>query len=140
MLVVPDTIAKVSLLRFEKVPARAADLAALVSWQVRKSAPFPADQAQLSYVPGAEVDGAREFVVTMARRDIVTEYEAVCQDAGVHTGVVDLATFNLVNAVLAAGGPSAGRCAAGEPGARLPDRRDPARRPVDVLPAPRVGW
>jgi Tfp pilus assembly PilM family ATPase len=54
------------------------------------------------------VDGAREFVVTMARRDIVTEYESVCQDAGVHTGVVDLTTFNLVNAVLAAGGPSAG--------------------------------
>ena len=58
--------------------------------------------------PGAEVDGAREFVVTMARRDIVGEYESVCQDAGLHTGVVDLATFNLVNAVLAAGGPSAG--------------------------------
>jgi type IV pilus assembly protein PilM len=108
VLVVPDTIAKVSLLRFEKVPARAADLAALVSWQVRKSAPFPPDQTQLSYVPGAEVDGAREFVVTMARRDIVTEYETVCQDAGVHTGVVDLATFNLVNAVLAAGGPAQG--------------------------------
>jgi len=33
-----------------------------VSWQVRKSAPFPIDQAQISYVPGAEVDGAREFV------------------------------------------------------------------------------
>ena len=55
-----------------------------------------------------EVDGAREFVVIMARRDIVTEYETVCQDAGVHTGVVDLATFNLVNAVLAAGGPAQG--------------------------------
>jgi hypothetical protein len=108
VLVVPDTIAKVSLLRFDKVPSRAADLAALVSWQVRKSAPFPIDAAQMSYVAGAEVDGAREFVVTLARRDIVAEYEAACQDAGLHTGVVDLATFNLVNAVLAADGPSQG--------------------------------
>jgi type IV pilus assembly protein PilM len=108
VLVVPDTIAKVSLLRFESVPPRAPDLAALVSWQVRKTAPFPVDQAQMSYVPGAEVEGAREFVVTLARRDIVAEYESVCQDAGLHTGVVDLATFNLVNAVLAAGGPSQG--------------------------------
>jgi type IV pilus assembly protein PilM len=108
VLVVPDTIAKVSLLRFERVPPRAPDLAALVSWQVRKTAPFPVDQAQMSYVPGAEVEGAREFVVTLARRDIVAEYESVCQDAGLHTGVVDLATFNLVNAVLAAGGPSQG--------------------------------
>jgi len=108
VLVVPDTIAKISLLRFDKVPPRAADLAALVSWQVRKSAPFPIDAAQMSYVAGAEVDGAREFVVTLARRDIVAEYEAACQEAGLHTGVVDLATFNLVNAVLAAGGPSQG--------------------------------
>lgn len=108
VLVVPDTIAKVSLLRFEKVPARPADLAALVSWQVRKSAPFPIDQAQISYVPGAEVDGAREFVVTLARRDIVAEYETACQDAGLHAGVVDLATFNLVNAALAAGESSPG--------------------------------
>jgi type IV pilus assembly protein PilM len=108
VLVVPDTIAKVSLLRFDTVPPRPADLAALVSWQVRKSAPFPADQAQMSYVAGAEVDGGREFVVTLARRDIVAEYENVCQDAGLHAGVVDLATFNLVNAVLAAGGPSHG--------------------------------
>jgi Tfp pilus assembly PilM family ATPase len=57
VLVVPDTIAKVSLLRFDTVPTRAADLAALVSWQVRKSAPFPANQAQLSYVAGGPSHG-----------------------------------------------------------------------------------
>jgi type IV pilus assembly protein PilM len=108
VLVVPDTIAKVSLLRFESVPARAADLTALIAWQVRKSAPFPVDQAQLSYAAAAKVDDGREFVVTLARRDIVAEYEAVCQDAGVHAGVVDLATFNLVNAVLAAQGAGQG--------------------------------
>jgi Tfp pilus assembly PilM family ATPase len=104
VLVVPDTIAKVSLLRFEKVPPRPQDLTALIAWQVRKSAPFPADQAQLTYVPGAIVEGAQEFVVALARRDVVAEYEAVCEDAGLHAGIVDLATFNLVNAVMAAGG------------------------------------
>ena len=40
-LVVPDGAAKVSLVRFEKVPAKAEDLAQLVRWQVRKSVPFP---------------------------------------------------------------------------------------------------
>ena len=39
-LVVPDTSAKVSLIRFEKVPARAQDLDQLIHWQVRKTAPF----------------------------------------------------------------------------------------------------
>ncbi len=38
-LIVPDPIAKVSLVRFEKVPARAQDLDQLIRWQVRKAAP-----------------------------------------------------------------------------------------------------
>ena len=32
-----------------------------------------------------------------ARRDLIAEYEGVCTAAGVHAGVVDLATFNLMN-------------------------------------------
>ena len=41
-LIVPDIVSKVSLVRFETVPARGADLDQLVRWQVRKAAPFPA--------------------------------------------------------------------------------------------------
>ena len=51
-LVVPDPVAKVSLVRFEQVPARAHDLDQLVRWQVRKAAPFPIEEAQVSYVAG----------------------------------------------------------------------------------------
>ena len=40
-LVVPDVVARVSLVRFEQVPSRAQDLDQLVRWQVRKTAPFP---------------------------------------------------------------------------------------------------
>ena len=47
-------------------------------------------------------DGGREFVVVVARRDVVAEYERVCADVGAEAGVVDLATFNLINAALAA--------------------------------------
>jgi len=108
-LVVPDTAAKVSLVRFEKVPARAQDLDQLIRWQVRKAAPFKIDDAQVSWVPGVELPGGgREFLVTMARRDVIEGYEQACESAGVHPGVVDLATFNVVNTVLASGGPAAG--------------------------------
>jgi type IV pilus assembly protein PilM len=101
-LAVPDSIAKVSILRFEKVPERARDLDELVRWQVRKTAPFRVEDAQLSYVPGAKAaDGSTEFVVVMARRDIIREYESVCEQAGAQAGLVDLATFNVINAVLA---------------------------------------
>jgi Tfp pilus assembly PilM family ATPase len=112
-LVIPDLVAKVSLVRFEKVPARASDLDQLVRWQVRKTAPFPIEEAQVSFVPGIEVaagidgSGGQEFVVSLARRAIIEDYEALCAEAGTHAGIVDLATFNVINAVLAAT-PAAG--------------------------------
>jgi type IV pilus assembly protein PilM len=100
-LVVPDLVARVSLVRFEKVPARAQDLDQLIRWQVRKTAPFPIEEAQVSYVPGVTAPDGQEFVVSAARRSIVEEYERMCSDAGAHAGLVDIATFNLVNLVLA---------------------------------------
>jgi type IV pilus assembly protein PilM len=102
-LAIPDSVAKVSLLRFEKVPERVADLDELVKWQVRKAAPFPIEDAQVTYVQGMDTpDGAHEFVVVIARRDIIREYEAVCERAGAQAGIVDLTTFNVINAVLSA--------------------------------------
>jgi hypothetical protein len=53
-------------------------------------------------VPAAQLgDGGREFLVTLARRDIIESYERVCAAAGAHAGIVDLASLNLINAVLA---------------------------------------
>lgn len=104
-LVVPDAVAKVSLVRFDQVPAKAADLEAMLRWNVRKSLPFKADEAQVTYGDGVAVDGGgREFVVAAARRDVIAEYESVCSALGAHAGVVDLATFNLVNLQLATPG------------------------------------
>ena len=103
-LVLPDSVAKVSLIRFEKVPAKVQDLDQLIRWQVRKAAPFRIEDAQVAWQPGIAVPGGgREFLVTVARRDIVSSYERACETAGSHAGLVDLASFNLVNAVLASG-------------------------------------
>jgi Tfp pilus assembly PilM family ATPase len=107
-LVVPDLIAKVSLVRFEKVPPRTQDLDQLVRWQVRKTAPFPIEEAQVTYVPGVLAVDGQEFIVSLARRSVVEEYERLCADAGAHAGIVDLATFNVINAVLAGAGAPAG--------------------------------
>lgn len=98
-LVVPDAVARVSLLPFETVPERQADLDQLIRWQVRKAVPFPIDAAQIAWDRGA----GTEFVVSVSRRDIIEEYEGVCARAGLQAGIVDLATFNQINAVLAAG-------------------------------------
>ena len=103
-LVIPDSAAKISLLRFEKVPA-AKDLDQLIRWQVRKAAPFKPEDAQVSWVPAAAIPGGgREYLVTLARRDVIDSYMQACADAGADAGIVDLASLNLVNAALASGG------------------------------------
>lgn len=105
-LVVPDPVAKVSLLKLEKVPARVADLREIIRWQVRKSAPFPVEQAVLSVCDGGpSPDGGREFVVALSREDIVRQYEQACAMAGAHAGLVDVSTFGLLNNVLASSAP-----------------------------------
>lgn len=105
-LVIPDPAAKVSLIRFEQVPASADDLSELVKWQVRKTAPFPIEQAVVSYTAGGRsADGGQEFVVSVAHADFVAQYEAACAYAGVHAGLIDIATFSIINGVLA--GPAA---------------------------------
>jgi len=108
-LVVPDTVAKVSLLKLEKVPARSSDLQEIVRWQMRKTAPFPIDQAALSIAPGARaVDGSSEFVVALARADVIHQYEQACLMAGAHAGLVDLSTFGVINSILASASAPAG--------------------------------
>lgn len=100
-LVVADPVSKVSLVRFQQVPARQNELEQLIRWQVKKTAPFPLEEAQLSYAAGSLSSEGREFLVSVARRDLVAEYESVCTEAGTHAGIIDLSTFNVVNAVLA---------------------------------------
>jgi Tfp pilus assembly PilM family ATPase len=99
-LVIPDPCAKVSLVRFEHVPSRSQDLDQLIRWQVRKAAPFPIDEAQISYVRGLRGEEGQEFLVTLARRDVIQEYEGLLAGAGAHAGLVDICTFNVINAVL----------------------------------------
>src|SRR5262245_36351536 len=107
-LVISDPVAKVSLLKFEQVPARAQDLDRLVRWQIRKAAPFSIDEAQVSYTPGLRSADGQEFIVTMAKREIIREYETLCAEAGAQAGLVDLATFNVINAAMAGSAPPAG--------------------------------
>jgi len=103
-LVVPDLATRVSLVRFDQVPASREDLDQLIRWQVKKSAPFPIEEASVTWTPGSQaMEGGHEFVVALARRDVIREYETACESAGLHAGLVDLSTFSVVNCYLAGG-------------------------------------
>ena len=76
-LVVPDLATRVSLVRFDQVPASRDDLDQLIRWQMKKSAPFPIEEASLTWTPGSQsIEGGHEFVVALARRDVIREYES----------------------------------------------------------------
>lgn len=99
-LVVPDTVAKVTLLRFEEVPAHARDLDQIIRLQLRKALPFPVEQCQLATIAGRVDAEGHEFLAVAARRDVVESYEGACIAAGLRPGVVDISTLNVVNTVL----------------------------------------
>jgi type IV pilus assembly protein PilM len=105
-LVIPDAAARVSLVRFDSIPSRREDLDHLIRWQVKKSLPFPLEEASITHSPGAQVDSGKEFVVVAARRDVVAEYEGVCDAAGIHAGLVDVATLCVANLYLAGSAPA----------------------------------
>ena len=107
-LVVPDLVGKVSLVRFDQTPARRDDLDQLIRWQMKKSTPFPIDDACVAYSPGSRATEGNEFVVVAAKREVIREYEGVCEEVGIEAGLVDLATFGVVNLFLSAGAPPSG--------------------------------
>ncbi len=102
-LVVPDLVGKVSLVKFDRTPTRRDDLDQLIRWQVKKSTPFPIEDACVTSSPGAQGADGNEFVVVAARREVIREYEGVCEEAGIEAGLVDLATIGVVNLFLSSG-------------------------------------
>jgi type IV pilus assembly protein PilM len=104
-LVIPDAAARVSLVRFDQIPSRRDDLDQLIQWQVKKSLPFSLEAASITHAPGVRIAAGGEFVVVAARRDVVAEYEGVCDGAGIHAGLVDVATLCVANLYLASGAP-----------------------------------
>jgi len=100
-LVLPDTVAKVSLLSLETIPDRETDLAELIKLKVQKSAPFSLNEAQLSYeLCGVDTTKQSQFLVAAVKQSVLREYEDICTDVGLQVGCVDLASFNLINTSL----------------------------------------
>ena len=96
-------MAKVSLVRFEKVPPKSQDLEQLIRWQMRKAAPFRIEDAQVSWQDASDAARRRARIPRDGRAPRHRAgYERACDAAGVHAGMVDIASFNQINAVLAA--------------------------------------
>ena len=106
-LIVPDSVARVSLLSFDQLPSKAADAEQLVRWQLKKATPYPIEEAQVSWFPAHKTESATVIGAIAARRDVLAEYESVANLVGVHAGLVDLASLNVMNGVISANAATA---------------------------------
>jgi Tfp pilus assembly PilM family ATPase len=102
-LVVPDSVARVTLLHFDQAPARPQDLDQLVQWQLKKATPFPIEEAIVSHAQTVADAAGLSVAAVVARRDVISQYEDIAAAAGIHAGIVDLASINVMNAITAAG-------------------------------------
>lgn len=96
-LILPDNLAKVTLMNLPSRPASKKQLSELIRFKLRRSVPFRLDDATISYqmLPGQgkEVN----ILVALMLRSVVEQYERVLEAAGARPGLVDLCTPNLFN-------------------------------------------
>lgn len=86
-LLLPDPVVRVFVLDFETFPRRHEDALPLLRWRLRKSLPFPAEEAILSWF--LQPSGNKlEAVTAVARQAVVADYERVFRSAALEPQVV----------------------------------------------------
>jgi type IV pilus assembly protein PilM len=87
-LIIPDYAVRMTVLEFEQFPQTADERMNLLRFRLRKSVPFPIEDAQLSYaIQSSQADRIEVLVVAIAR-PILEEYEGLFRDAGFRPGLV----------------------------------------------------
>jgi type IV pilus assembly protein PilM len=112
-LILPDNLAKVSIVTLPERPATRKQLREMLRFKLRRSVPFRLEEAVISswVLPGAGPE--LNVLVAVMMRSVVEQYEAAFEAAGARPGLIDLCTpslFNLVRPALAkavAGGSDA---------------------------------
>lgn len=89
-LVLPDYMARVTVLDFDSFPSASEDQISLVRFRVRKSVPYDIDSAAISYWVQASRGRSKEIdvVVATASLEIVARYEALFRHLNCQPGMV----------------------------------------------------
>ena len=92
-LLLPDPSIRVFILPFDTFPRSTADALPLLRWRLKKSLPFDAEEAVISWMRQPSRDGKTEIVAAVARHKILREYESLLEDEGCFAGVVQSSTL-----------------------------------------------
>ena len=102
-IVLPDHLARVSILAFEELPRTRRELLDLVKWKMKKAVPFKVEDASVDYqvMPAAGIDGESakgySILAVLMPQAVVSEHESVFTRQGIHAGLVELSSFSLMH-------------------------------------------
>ncbi len=96
-LVLPDNLAKISLLTLPERPSSQRQLDELVRSKMRRAVPFRLEEAAISYqvLPGEARQVA--LLVLLTPRHVIDRFEQSLASLGARVGLIDIATPNLIN-------------------------------------------
>jgi type IV pilus assembly protein PilM len=86
-LVIPDAATRIMLLDFDTLPDKPQEADAVVRFRLKKSLPFDADQASVSFDRQGTSNPVR-VVVAVTPRGVLQEYESLVREAGYNPGTV----------------------------------------------------
>ena len=96
--VLPDAAVRVLLMDFDALPEKLSEAEPIVRFRLRKSVPFDADQAALSFQTYRK-PGAVKVLAAITPREVLNEYESVFRAAGYEPGFVLPSTLAVLNAI-----------------------------------------
>jgi type IV pilus assembly protein PilM len=96
--ILPDAAVRVLLMDFDLLPEKAAEAEPIIRFRLRKSVPFDADQAALSFQTYRK-QGVVKVLAAVTPREVLNEYESAFRSAGYEPGYVLPSTLAALNAV-----------------------------------------
>lgn len=96
-LILPDNLAKLTLMSLPERPASRKQLQEIIRFKLRKTVPFRLEDAAISYQFLGGNDKEPTVLVAVMLRSVVEQYERVLQEIGARPGLVALCTPSLFN-------------------------------------------
>lgn len=95
-LLLPEACVRVFVLAVEAVPRTKPERDAFVRWRIGRQMPNIPEDARIDYAVSSS-RGAGRVIVSMARRAVIEEYEALFERNGMRVGVVTVPTLSLAH-------------------------------------------
>ena len=87
-LILPDFCTRIAVLDFDSFPSEPKEQASLIRFRVKRSLPFDAESAALSYFAQPALRKHIDVVAVLTPQEIVAHYEAPFRSAGLNPGLV----------------------------------------------------